>query len=949
MASKTISQRITLEGSDDIKKQLEALGKAGEDSFKQIQDAAQNTKIDPARVDDTKQAFDRLGTAGAALGTQFKALAESVVSFGSQGTKSALDVATGLQKTAAAAQQVGSAIGQASQQIGASGESASAKLISTATAFKLAAAGVVAATAAIASSLTKGAVETGTKIADQAEKLKLTTAQWLELRKAAADAGVSTDDFQKSMSKIVGLAGDADGGIAKVVSRLNSVTEQAFKMADGNVIVVKSFGTNLKALTGTANEAASQLRSMGVSMATIGSGNTVAIMREAAVAINNMQVGQAAAGVKAFGDNWKETVKVLLAGKTATVEQAKSLAEVGKASRDMTAEQVDTAKKVKAAWEDLGAAVRATKDQIGAVFLGGALTQTEWLTKLVDGSRELLRIWLGLSDQKQATFVAGLGDSAAETAFKVLIAVGQQLAGIWRDVLVPAGAALLSIVGQIAANFEGVTKSQVAAFFITAAAAAVALAVAFKGIGLVLSPFTALISLFASFGPILIPLVALVVLFWDQISAGAAKAAALIPESLAQIVESFKLLFAGDFAGFWTQFSAAAVTAFQTISQAAAKTPWVQSLIDGFKTIGQQIPGTIKLIGEALISLGNAATGVANTINKLFGTELTGTDIVALVVIGQMTGALQALSAIATTVGVAFAIMVGTFSVIASIGGAGAAGIAAIVVAITALLAILAVLRDYAIADKEAIIAAFAEMAQAVAAAVTTAADGAWQWIVDTFNNVVGLLGSAISQATALITTWVTTPVANAWQWIKDSFDSVINSIRSSIDQATSVITGWVSRMKEMISSVMGAIGFGGGGSASSGGGGFAGGGLLGGRGSGTSDSNLAWVSRGEYITPARAVAQPGVLDFLEALRRSGGNLRDVLDGMGRFALGGLVHAPMSIPAFAGGGMNHVTIQFPGLPAITGLRASSDVVEELRRSAALAQVRSGGRKPSRFS
>jgi hypothetical protein len=147
----------------------------------------------------------------------------------------------------------------------------------------------------------------------------------------------------------------------------------------------------------------------------------------------------------------------------------------------------------------------------------------------------------------------------------------------------------------------------------------------------------------------------------------------------------------------------------------------------------------------------------------------------------------------------------------------------------------------------------------------------------------------------------------------------------------------------------MGAIGFGGGGSASSGGGGFAGGGLLGGRGSGTSDSNLAWVSRGEYITPARAVAQPGVLDFLEALRRSGGNLRDVLDGMGRFALGGLVHAPMSIPAFAGGGMNHVTIQFPGLPAITGLRASSDVVEELRRSAALAQVRSGGRKPSRFS
>jgi hypothetical protein len=126
----------------------------------------------------------------------------------------------------------------------------------------------------------------------------------------------------------------------------------------------------------------------------------------------------------------------------------------------------------------------------------------------------------------------------------------------------------------------------------------------------------------------------------------------------------------------------------------------------------------------------------------------------------------------------------------------------------------------------------------------------------------------------------------------------------------------------------------------------MAGGGLLGGRGTGTSDSNLAWLSRGEYVTPARAVSQPGVLSFLEALRRSGGNLSRVLDGMGRFALGGMV------PRFAAGGIaggSNVTIQFPGLPAIGGLRASSDVVDQLHRAAALAQVRSGGRKPSRYS
>jgi hypothetical protein len=99
---------------------------------------------------------------------------------------------------------------------------------------------------------------------------------------------------------------------------------------------------------------------------------------------------------------------------------------------------------------------------------------------------------------------------------------------------------------------------------------------------------------------------------------------------------------------------------------------------------------------------------------------------------------------------------------------------------------------------------------------------------------------------------------------------------------------------------------------------------------------------------PARAVSQPGVLALLEALRMSGGNLRGVLNSMGRFALGGMVAPRLSIPALAGG-MNHVSIHFPGLPEITGLRASSAVVDQLRNAAAMAQVRSGGRKPSRYS
>jgi hypothetical protein len=118
-------------------------------------------------------------------------------------------------------------------------------------------------------------------------------------------------------------------------------------------------------------------------------------------------------------------------------------------------------------------------------------------------------------------------------------------------------------------------------------------------------------------------------------------------------------------------------------------------------------------------------------------------------------------------------------------------------------------------------------------------------------------------------------------------------------------------------------------------------GGLIGGRGTGTSDSNLIWASRGEFVMRYDAVRKWGVA-FMEAINSG-------LDPF-RFNLGG------QIPRFAAGGLvglqastSNVTIQFPGLPPITGLRATTDTIAELQRAAAMAQVRSGGRKPSRYS
>ncbi len=74
-------------------------------------------------------------------------------------------------------------------------------------------------------------------------------------------------------------------------------------------------------------------------------------------------------------------------------------------------------------------------------------------------------------------------------------------------------------------------------------------------------------------------------------------------------------------------------------------------------------------------------------------------------------------------------------------------------------------------------------------------------------------------------------------------------------------------------------------------------GGVLGGIGTGTSDSNRAWFSRGEYLVRAAVVREPGVLRHLDDLNRRGSQALVstpvlVEAPVPRFAEGGLVDAP---------------------------------------------------------
>lgn len=896
--AKTISQRITLEGGEDIRKKLEELGRAGEQAFKQIQDAAKKPITDPAQIDKTRQAIGDLVQASQRLGQQYQALTTNAAQFGATGAQAGQQAAAGLNQTSSAARsatqetvKLGIVLGTIAGVV----QAATTKVISLAGQLRQALA---------PSELLKGTVETSKAIAEQADKIGATIPQWLALRKAMTEAGVANDDMLKALEKASGVLEKAKGGTADLGRGVNELSV----WSNNGTVTLQRFNDATANLTSGASRAATELAKLGISTRAAAMPEGIARYRQLADEILRLPDGaaRAAAGVAVFGKNWKEVVDLLHTGQRNIDNTKQSLSEAGKAAREMSDAQVEAAIKLSKTWDDLASAVRALRDQIGALFIGGAQTKADWLVKLVDGSIALFKTWSQLAEAKKQAFLEGLGETPAEKAFKILIAVGQQLAGLWRDVLVPAGRQLLFIVAQIFGSMEGVTKSQVAAFFITATAAAVGLTIALKALQIALAPITLL---FSPLGLAIAAAGAAAVVFWDQIVAGAKAAAELIPNSLALIAQSFRRLFAGDFRGFWRDFSEGAVAAFQTIAQAIMQTEGpvgdlVRSLVAGLQQIGTDGPAAIQLVLAALVALGRAATLVADIINKLFGTQLTGTDIAIIAIIASMTGALAALASIATIVGAAIGAMA------AVIGGQATIAILGAIAVITALIANF---------DR-----------------VNAAGTAAWNAIAARWSEVVAGITADINNLTAVFQA--------VWQSFANfamaAFDTVTNGVTAVIDAITNAINALLNLL-----GLGNQVGQGGAIANPAAPGAFASGGFIGGRGTGTSDSNLAWVSRGEHIMPARAVRQPGVLAFLEALRRSGGNLSRVLDRMGHFAMGGLVTAP----AFASGGMNNVTIQFPGLPAIGGLRAPSDVVEELRKAAAMAQVRSGGRKPSRYS
>jgi hypothetical protein len=292
---------------------------------------------------------------------------------------------------------------------------------------------------------------------------------------------------------------------------------------------------------------------------------------------------------------------------------------------------------------------------------------------------------------------------------------------------------------------------------------------------------------------------------------------------------------------------------------------------------------------------------VADGVNAVFGTQLTGGQIAIAAAVASLTGVFGALGGAITLVVSVIGLLVTAF------GGAVVATVAA-GLAIGALLGTLA-----------ANLPSIGEVADRVFRGIPILAQAAMDGVVSAFE-------AGVQAVTGLFT------------GLADTARSIFDSIMAGVQAVANAISGAIS-------------GSGSSGDAPA----FAGGGEVRGPGTGTSDSIRAWLSNGEFVQPTMAVNKYG-LAFMNAIklgRISVDRVRDLMSGVDLGSLGAVMPNRLS---FATGGLATVTQGGGNSQAVNlhfgdrsfPLQGTPDVVRDLSLYASGKNARSAGRKPTWF-
>jgi hypothetical protein len=291
---------------------------------------------------------------------------------------------------------------------------------------------------------------------------------------------------------------------------------------------------------------------------------------------------------------------------------------------------------------------------------------------------------------------------------------------------------------------------------------------------------------------------------------------------------------------------------------------------------------------------------VADGINAVFGTNLTGGQLLIAAAVASLTGLFGVL-------GSAIALVASTVSLLVTAFGGAAVATVAAGVAIGTLLGLLV-----------ANLPNIAEVADRVFRGIPILAQGAVDLIVSAFQTGIDTL-------------------TGLFNGLADTARSIFNSIMNGVRAVANAISGTT------------------GGSSGGDAPGFASGGHVRGPGTSTSDSIWARLSNGEFVQPTKAVSKYGIA-FMNAIklgRISVDRVRNLMSGVDFSGLGAVMpnrlnYATGGLATITPGGGNmqpvHIYLGNQAFP----LQGPPDVVRNLAVAASKANRNSAGRKPTWF-
>ena len=893
----TLVQRIQLDGGEEIRKELAALGVAGEKAFAQLKAAADKSVSASAiskSIAAIRSQFAALQTAGRRFGQSFAAFTTAANNFGNAAS--------------AAARKIG--------------------LITTAITGAIA--GVVL--------FSKRTAENSERIDNQAKSLGISVEAYQNFETAAKNAGLEGAAFDKILQKFIVNAAEAGGATSDAAKKTDDLSKSLREIS----VTADDGSQKLITVRGTSESLAKHIKSVGDASRTSET-DLIAFAKK----------------VTALGTAQERLNAVLAAGfdkrsAAATVTFLRALAnDADDASRALSKtiaplSQLEIAVGVNLdnAFDRLSTNLGRTKDRLFTLFAPAITQAVERFADLIFENKAAIEAWVAFIGDKAIVIVRDFfnalsgNDAAVENKWIIdfrdgVIEFGNAVKSVIFGVVIPAFKSIVAILDGVAAAINAVFGTKFTGQGLLVGAVILKMIGGFKLLGATVILTARTVGLFISglrnIGP-------------------AARALGGILVGLVGIVRAVGAALLGLAAA--NPVVAAIIGLSALIAILATRQTDAERAADAHKQ-------ALAELDQAIIESQAGLPGAAERLRELGRAHLDSAKAALADAEAQVENARAALAAVPTTnigKGQFLARIAETQNLARE-----TAALTARKNELAAIDARLNAASQTALPDATADAAALAaeiskasEQTDFLASHVRKVPEAFQQLQVGTQltqglgeaeNATSNLANTAQNAASAISSAFANAASSTASIWasvingLSNQFESLVNSVSAMISRLVSEL----SRLRSAIASAraeLSGIGDGGGDE-------FAGGGRVWGPGTGTSDSIPARLSAGEFVIRAAAVRKYGAALFaaLNGMRFPKGGLS--------FNMGGLVDA--LVPRFAGGGMvpatagagnsgREFTLVIDG-QSFPGLTAREDTAQRLLKLALRSQVVSNGRKP----